>query len=117
MYRLAFTGKKAIYKADGTKADERDVNGGEVNTVDKNHYIVTTAKTLFNKSVEAPVKEGVITKIDVTAILDEGVNAAKGFNDLYKPTHFSSKVYDGSGLYENRGGYKKHLLFLEMALL
>lgn len=107
-YRIVFTGKKAVYTADGTttKNETWDVNGKEVNTAHKNYCIVTTKDALLENYADVPVLDGKAAEIDISEIL-AGCKASENMNDLYQPTHFASKVYDGGGLFENREAYKK----------
>jgi hypothetical protein len=110
LYRLVFTGKKAVYKNKGNLElglkGEVDVNGSDVDAEDKNHSIVTSEDVLFGKYVNVPVEEAKQTTIDVSGILQQGFNT-KNLNELYQPAKLVSKVYDGAGIYGARGDYKK----------
>ena len=85
---------------------EVDVNGSDVDAEDKNHSIVTSEDVLFGKYVNVPVEEAKQTTIDVSGILQQGFNT-KNINELYQPVKLVSKVYDGAGIYDARGDYKK----------
>ncbi len=110
LYRLVFTGKKAVYKKNGNfetgLKGEVDVNGSDADAEARNYTIVTSQEVLFGNYVDVPVVEAKQTAIDVSGILQQGFNT-KNLNELYQPAKLVSKVYDGAGLYETRADYKK----------
>lgn len=99
-YRLIFTGEKAVYingnVIDSTLIDinkQIDVNSAETN------YTVNTAKAADAANIITDIEVKNSTKVTIdTSDITSGITITDG---VY------TKIYDGSGFFENRSAYKK----------
>lgn len=89
-YRVVFSGKKAVYYANGT-ANLTDVNDHGTNGADTNHKVDLSADTLSKYAADVTVTEAALVTINTDAY----ANDAK------------TKIFDGKPFYEKRADYKK----------
>lgn len=100
-YRIAFTGRKVIFYADGSyyswsvQDDINDDNYGSINGVDTNYH--TTAAE--GKELAVQVKAGAEAEIDVSGLLGE----QKGARTI---AALNPKEYDGAQIYTSTSQYK-----------
>lgn len=102
-YRITYTGKKAVFKADGTYDTYGYVYGINITTgngVDTNYQ---TSETLTaGKELAVTVTPATKAVIDVTPLIKDG-EGAKTITEL-KP-----KQYDGKSIYPSRKAYKEQV--------
>ena len=94
-YRVIFSGEKALYDEDGGVSVSSDINDAQ-----KNYHVDVLPTTIEDNAAELTVKPRTEVTISVDAILQDG----KLGNDLNTPI---TKTYDGKGLYNTKGDYKK----------
>lgn len=99
-YWVRFTGKKAVYTAEGTKRNEKDINA-DVNSSDISYLVKTDRETLEN--------EKYMVKLSVSGA-NAVIDTTKVVGNLEKHSVLENawtRVYDGERLFNSRGDYKK----------
>lgn len=101
-YRIIFTGEKAVYDADGWKAESASVMDTTTLSADKNHKVKADTATLEEKARIVTVEDAEPVEINVDGILEKYKDSGAG--TLESPAW---KIYDGDPLFGSRADYKK----------
>ncbi len=110
-YRLIFSGKKAVFNADGT-TDGKEVDITDTTTMgaEKNYLVRADEKTLEETAVDVIVGTAIATEIDVTEIIKE-FNGKTDFAEKDKALGTEEnplwKIYNNEPLFTARDAYKK----------
>ncbi len=110
-YRLIFSGKKAVFNADGT-TDGKEVDITDTTTMgaEKNYLVRADKKTLEDTAVDVTVGTAIATEIDVTEII-KAFNGKTDFAEKDKAPGTEEnplwKIYDTKPLFTSRDAYKK----------
>lgn len=102
-YRITYTGRKAIFNADGSSGyydvieDINSTNHDSINGVDTNYHTGTALTA--GKELAVTVTPGTKAVIDVNPLIGEG----KGAKTI---TELTPKQYDGEAIYPSRSAYK-----------
>lgn len=107
-YRVISTGKKVVYKADGSVYEISDKKASiadtTTNSAEKNYKVKADADTLEKNVGKVTINAAAATEIKVDDIVKSFTDANKGTGDLDAPAY---KIYDGDPLFATRADYKK----------